>query len=125
MKYISFAWWIAKYCDFLYIFLFVICLFTSTHKHTGGELLRTVKTFHWWVPTHRSCARAHNLLLNATLTPAEVLCRAIIRQFIHYSRYITIKHHDPLGSFLFFRRHFILEINVLFEVLKLVYYKDV
>ena len=26
MKYISFVWWIAKYCDLFYFFLFVICV---------------------------------------------------------------------------------------------------
>ena len=44
MKYTSFAWWIAKYCDFFYFFLFVISV--CLHPHTGGELLRMVKTFY-------------------------------------------------------------------------------
>ena len=49
----------------LFLSLFDLCLFTYTHKHTGGGLLRTAKTFHWYVPTHRLCARAlwtqHNI----------------------------------------------------------------
>ena len=62
MKYASFAWRITKYCDFFYL-----CLFTYTHKHTGGELLRTVKTFHWYIHTHRWCAPLVNFHLNAEL----------------------------------------------------------
>ena len=34
MKYISFVWWIAKYCDFLYFFLFVICVCLHPHINT-------------------------------------------------------------------------------------------
>ena len=34
MKYISFVWWIAKYCDFFYFFLFVICVCLHPHINT-------------------------------------------------------------------------------------------
>ena len=34
MKYISFVWWIAKYCDFFYLFLFVICVCLHPHINT-------------------------------------------------------------------------------------------
>ena len=63
MKYALFAWRIAKYCNFLSLSLCDLCLFTHTHKHTGGELLRTVKTR----CTHRWCAPLMNFRLNAEL----------------------------------------------------------
>ena len=34
MKYISFVWWIAKYCDFFHFFLFVICVCLHPHINT-------------------------------------------------------------------------------------------
>ena len=33
-RYISFVWWIAKYCDFFYFFLFFICVCLHPHINT-------------------------------------------------------------------------------------------
>ena len=48
----------------LFLSLCDLCLFTYTHKHTGGELLRMVKT---GLCTHRWCAPLVNFRLNAAL----------------------------------------------------------
>ena len=49
----------------LFLSLCDFCLFTSTHKHTGGEYVKNGQNFPLVGPTHAWCTRAHNLLLNA------------------------------------------------------------
>ena len=54
----------------LFLSLCDLCLFTSTHKHTGGGLSRTVKTFHWY---SQVVCTGSPPLLNAALALLEFL----------------------------------------------------
>ena len=76
MKYTSFTCWIAKYCDWFYFFLFVICVCLHPQNNyintQGVKNLRTVKASHWCLPSHRWCAPLVKFCLSAALVRKEL-----------------------------------------------------